>query len=72
MSSPERYHIELHFSPGAYTSSDKSVVNPVSSGYRTSYPVRQVRSISTHNISRILTIVYLRTLFSQDFIALIS
>ncbi|XP_052218982.1 inositol hexakisphosphate and diphosphoinositol-pentakisphosphate kinase 2-like isoform X4 [Dreissena polymorpha] len=39
--SPEKYHVELHFSPGAYTSSDKSVVNPGSSGYRTSFLVRQ-------------------------------
>ncbi|XP_052802088.1 inositol hexakisphosphate and diphosphoinositol-pentakisphosphate kinase 2-like isoform X5 [Mya arenaria] len=39
--SPEKYHVELHFSPGAYTSSDKNVVNPVSSGYRTSFLVRQ-------------------------------
>ncbi|XP_053375190.1 inositol hexakisphosphate and diphosphoinositol-pentakisphosphate kinase 2-like isoform X6 [Mercenaria mercenaria] len=39
--SPEKFHVELHFSPGAYTSSDKNVVNPAGSGYRTSFLVRQ-------------------------------
>ncbi|KAJ8311550.1 hypothetical protein KUTeg_010905 [Tegillarca granosa] len=34
--SDERFHIELHFSPGAYTSSDKSVERfPIGSGCRT-------------------------------------
>ncbi|KAL3885371.1 hypothetical protein ACJMK2_025442, partial [Sinanodonta woodiana] len=35
LSSPERFHIELHFSPGAYTASDKDVVQFQGSGYRT-------------------------------------
>ena len=41
-SSPERFHIELHFSPGAYTSCDTDVMNPLSSGYRTYFLYRQV------------------------------
>ncbi|KAL4224183.1 Inositol hexakisphosphate and diphosphoinositol-pentakisphosphate kinase 2 [Mactra antiquata] len=42
--SPEKFHVELLFSPGAYTSSDKTVVNPASSGYRTSFLVRQSKT----------------------------
>ena len=59
--SPEKFHVELHFSPGAYTSIDKNVVNPASSGYRTSFLSKVCQQFSAKVFYLLLYSIALKT-----------